>query len=281
MNRHRKILFSMGCLWGLTTAVAVGVAIYQASLARQASKEVTLLRGLLEEWELQALMQAPDATKALTHDAAVVPEKASAPDARDAEVQALMQRIAQLERQAERREEDREARPPAWSERLRQWQTRMRERDPDSYAQRQVEMRERLQALSDMAQDRLDFITQISVDGLAPEYLENHLELIQRMVFFNDALQQISENPESMESLALIPQVFANLRGLDEMLALQRTVLLDDLASDMGYEGEDADQFVESIARITEVTTLPPPSFFRQGSGAMDGGGGPPVLVLP
>ncbi len=48
------------------------------------------------------------------------------------------------------------------------------------------------------------------------------------------------------------------------MLAMQRTVLLDDMARDIGYEGEKAEPFISRVNLITEATTLPSPSFFQR-----------------
>ncbi len=181
---------------------------------------------------------------------------------RDREIARLMNHVAELEADRARREE----RAETAASRMQAWRDRMQQ-DPEALERRRQEGREMLTQAADTTRDRLLFMQAMPADGLAPEYLENHVALLERLAFFDATMQQIAADPEDPANRELMPDLFANLSGLDDMLRMQRTVLLDDLARDIGYETEGAAQFVEAVNTITEMTTLPSPGFLRRGLG--------------
>ncbi len=263
-------------------AVGVGVAVAALNLrtARLAGVEMVALQTMLdqtcaqrdalqEELRLRvALPSHPFPTRPpLPEDSVVAPADdtvARELEQRDAEIAGLRSELAELQRQRQEISEPR----AAWTNRMQAYRNRMREQNPEEFERRRQEGRERLEDLAALTRERIEFMKSVPVDGLAPEYLENHKALIERMEFFNTAMEKMAANPEGPETMELMPQIFGNLRGLDEMLSKQREVLLNDLACDIGYEGDAARQFVETVNMITEVTTLPTPLMFRRGRGA-------------
>ncbi len=211
----------------------------------------------LPAFEPPALPPLPVPEPAVIADHALEAELAQ----RDRQIARLQEQLEALHQVQAQRDGPREA----VANRMQAWQERMREQDPEAYERRQREGRERLDTLSAMTSDRLSFMKSIRTDGLAPEYLENHQALLGRLEFLDHAMARLAADPESPETMALMPQMFQNLRGMDDMLAMQREVLLDDLARDLGYDERDARDFVETISYITEVTTMPTPGFLRRG----------------
>ncbi len=179
---------------------------------------------------------------------------------REQEIARLQARIAELEARGEERDAQRQGR----AERMQAWRERMQQQDPETLERRRQEGREMMGRVAETTRDRLLFMQAMPTDGLSPEYLENHNALMARLIFFDEAMQQIAEQPENPENRELMPRIFANMQGLDEMLQMQREVLLDDLARDIGYEGEDAGVFVNAVSTITEMTTIPGPGYWRR-----------------
>jgi len=178
---------------------------------------------------------------------------------RDAEIVRLNARVAELETAAA----ERESRRQSMAERMKQRAERMKAQNPEEYERRKKEGQERLDSMAQLTHDRLEFMKSIPVEGLAPEYLQNHLAVLERLEFFNSAMSRMAANPDGDTMRELMPQVFMNLRGMDEMLAMQREVLLSDLARDLGYEEQRTSEFVSAVNYITEATTLPSPGFMR------------------
>lgn len=170
-----------------------------------------------------------------------------------AEVLRLQTRLAELEAA----EAEREKRRQEMAERMQSRRDRMQAQDPEEYERRRQEGQARLQDMASLTNERLEFMKAVPVDGLAPAYLENHLAVLERLEFFNSAMTRIAADPEGDTARELMPQVFMNMRGMGEMMDMQREVLLNDYARDLGYDAQNADEFVKAINYITEATTAP------------------------
>lgn len=177
-----------------------------------------------------------------------------------AEIQRLQARVAELEAA----EAERDKRRQEMAERMQNRRERMQAQDPVEYEQRRQEGRDRLQAMASLTNERLEFMKAVPVDGLAPAYLENHLAVLERLEFFNTAMARIAADPEGEAARELMPQVFMNMRGMGEMMDMQREILLNDYAHDLGYDPQNADEFVRAINYITEATSMPSHGLLRQ-----------------
>ncbi len=196
----------------------------------------------------------------LTADTISEPALLHALEAREQEVSDLRSRLQELEVE----QQNSERRTPTRAERMQAWRERMQQQDPEGYERRRQQGREMMGVVAENTRDRLQFMQSIPTEGLSPDYLENHHALLERLAFFDGVMQQIAENPDNPDNRELLPAIFANMRGVDEMLNMQRDILLDDLARDIGYEGEEAGHFIEAVNLITEMTTLPGPGYWRR-----------------
>jgi len=276
---------------GIAAGVAVvalvataGMAVSSRSAMQQAQQRaeaqdalIASLAGELESVRREHSRPAPAPIPVTVSPA--VPRAAAEPvvnplaeelEQREREIARLLERVTELETNRASREE----RVQTAATRMQAWRERVEQQDPEDIDRRRQEGRERLTQVADTTRDRLQFMQSIPTEGLTSEYLENHHALLERLTFFDSAMQQLATDPENPANRELMPDLFANMRGLDDMLRMQRDVLLDDLARDIGYAGEAAGQFVEAVNMITEMTTVPGPGFLRRGVGGGRRGGG-------
>lgn len=199
---------------------------------------------------------------------------------KDKEIAALREQLAEASR---RPPEIREGLAAVTNRMQTAW-TRLREDNPEEYDRIQRERRERREELASMTRERVEFIKSIPIDGLAQEYRDNHTALVARLEFFNQAAEQIAAEPDAQLSRELRGQLFENMRGMGDMLRMERDVLLTDLANEAGFKGDAARDFVESVHYIHEVTTPPGLSmlgFGRRGGSSRGGDSQPPPLPTP
>ena len=162
----------------------------------------------------------------------------------------------------------------SFAERMRGASEKLRQENPQEYARIEDERRQRRQEMANMTSDRLEFLKSLPTEGLSDEYLQNHQAVIERLTLFDQAMAAISANPDSEQSRTLRRQLFENSRGMGEMMQKERTVLLNDLAYEIGYRGPQAQQLVDYVNYVQEATSAPHPHGFGRGGGRPQGGGG-------
>jgi hypothetical protein len=141
------------------------------------------------------------------------------------------------EERAEReaREQEREERRQAWQER----REAMRERAIDE------------------AQVRREFFELVSLEGLAPEYVEAHQRLLAGMDEVQVRMAALNDPDLSREEQREIRRELGQLgREISGLMNTQREILLNDYAQAMGFQGADARVFIDAIETINEMTSL-------------------------
>lgn len=137
---------------------------------------------------------------------------------------------------------DREARLAEREARRAEWEAR------------REEMRERVVT---EVQDRRAFFEQVSLEGLAPEYVAGHQRLLEAMDEVQVRIAALSDpelTPEEQRNMRReIGQLGRELNGL---MGMQREILLNDYAQAMGFQGADARVFIDSIETINEMTNV-------------------------
>lgn len=127
---------------------------------------------------------------------------------------------------------------------------------------RREAMRERVIA---EAQDRRAFFEQVSLEGLAPEYVASHQRLLEAMDEVQVRMAALSDPELTREEQRDMRRELGQLgRELNGLMGMQREILLNDYAQAMGFQGADARVFIDSIETINEVTNV---------RGLMRGGG--------
>ena len=141
---------------------------------------------------------------------------------------------------------------------------------------RRAEWEARREAMRERAiagtQDRRAFFEQVSLEGLAPEYVAGHQRLLEAMDEVQVRIQALGDPSLSREAQRELRQELGELgRELNGLMGMQREILLNDYAQAMGFQGADARVFIDSIETIQEMTSL---RGLIWGGGR--GGGGPP-----
>lgn len=164
----------------------------------------------------------------------------------------------------------------SFRDRMRQGLERLRAEQPEEYARIQTERQERRQVAATTTREQTEFLKSIPVDGLSDDYLGNHRLVVEKMEAIALAMEQMADDPESEASGELRHQVFEGYRELGGLLAKEKDLLLTDLASSVGYSGQEASDFIEYVKYIEGVTSPGPRMFGRGGPR-----GEPPPPVAP
>lgn len=164
-----------------------------------------------------------------------------AADGEATEEQRREARVAEFESRRQEREE-----------RMQQWQ----QENPEEYARMQEEREQRIQDMRTRAKDRIEFLASVNTEGLSPEYAQNHEQLVDKLQFMNRAMNAIMQDPESESSRELRGQMREGFREMGEMMEMEKEVLLADLASNLGYEADESQDFIEYVDYINEVTSM-------------------------
>lgn len=119
---------------------------------------------------------------------------------------------------------------------------------------RRAEMRERTIA---SAQERKAFFEQVSAEGLTPEYQEAQRRLVEAMDEVQIRMAAISNPDLSRDERREMGRELRELsQELGGLMGMQREILLNDYAQAMGYQGQDARVFIDSIETINRMTDV-------------------------
>ncbi len=145
-------------------------------------------------------------------------------------------------------------------ERRRQWEARRAETE-----QRRAEYRSQIVSES---QFRREFFAQISTEDLAPEYKASHERLLTVMEQAEVMMASLGNEELSGDEQREIRRDLGRMAGeMQGLLRTQREILLNDYAQSLGFQGQDARQFIDYVETVQQMTNL---------GGMMRGAGGGP-----
>jgi hypothetical protein len=128
-------------------------------------------------------------------------------------------------------------------------------------AQRDAERTERRREFQERVttdiQTRRNFFSQINTDDLAPEYQEAHLKLLQAFDTSETLLAQLS-NPDlnREERREIGREMWQEMRGMGDLMDMQRDVLLNDYAElSLGMSREQTQEFITYMQTVNEMTS--------------------------
>lgn len=161
-----------------------------------------------------------------------------------------------------------------WEAERRERMERMKTEDPEAYkefTERRTSIRSEIRQGLD---DRLAFFQGMDLEGLPPELQASHNEMLVKMASLRETMAKLEADPDS--TAGGFSEIRETMVEIDGMLKKEREVLMTDLAVDLGYEGEDAQKFIDTVDYIRDMTSAPRPSFGGRGGrgGGPDGGGG-------
>lgn len=244
----------------LTTALSLAVAIGGISFGVSAShrkkaaeEEANRLR--MQIARMQAFVPEPDTT------GPAILRAASAGTNRLVELEA---ELAALRTELAAAKKNQKPQRESWTDRME----RMKEEDPEGYAEMVKNRTERRDAIRyDLAERTANFV-ELDTAFMTDAERENHELLLEKMADVWALTEQFSD-PEQQPNREAMRELFGAINEARPLMDAERGILFRQLANDLGYDGEEAQDFSSYVEEIISATTLQPP---RRGSGVGRGG---------
>lgn len=184
------------------------------------------------------------------------------------EVTALKTQLAEKDALLENMQ-SRTNRPPrqreSWEDRI----AKMKEEDPEGYAEMVQKRQERQEEMRYNLAERTATFMDLDTSQMTPDELANHELLVTKMARVWE-LTDAFQDPEASPDRETMREMFTTINEARPLMDQEREVMFKQLASDIGYTGDDSAAFSEHIEQIIEATTIQMP----RGGGRTGGGGG-------
>lgn len=224
----------------------------QALLAKLSEKEAAVTAGTEETAEPSPVVALKDLSAIGTNDVTELQEQLAA---RDAELERL------------RAERERRGARQSFRERM----ARLKEEDPERYAEMVQRGTERHQQMRYNQASRLASFMDMDTSGMTKDELANHNLLLEKLSALWDATGEFDpENPPDRETMR---EIFGSMREIGELMDEERSFMFKQLGSEVGLNTSESEEFaayVESIIDTTSFSGGP-----RMRGGPPPGGGGP------
>ncbi len=156
-----------------------------------------------------------------------------------------------------------QANQPPQRESREERMARMKEEDPEGYAEMVKNRTERQDAIRyDLAERTANFM-ELDAAFMTDAERENHDLLVEKMATVWALTEQFNdlEQPPNRESMR---ELFGAIKEAQPLMDVERSTMFRQLADDLGYDGEEAQSFSSYIEDIISATTIQMP---RGGSG--------------
>lgn len=183
----------------------------------------------------------------------------------EATVRALRHRIAELEKALAEKEERSEAavastepqarapeRPQMnWRERIEE----MKKNDPERYSEMTNRMAQWRRDQSVRAKNKIEFLSSIDTSRMSAGAKKTHIALQNLIARRDDLEAQLQQECLSDDDRGtLMRELWESHRELQRLNAEERKILIDETAKGLGFAGEDAREFSETIQEVIEAT---------------------------
>ena len=158
---------------------------------------------------------------------------------------------------------------PSWEERMAQ----MKEEDPEGYAEMVKRREERQQRVQYNLAERTATFMDLDTSMMTEEELANHEQLVTMMAKVWELSEQFND-PEAAPDREAMREMWNLAREVQPLMNLEREVMLKQLGTEVGYEGDDAAGFAEYIEEIYTTTSMRSIMGGRGGGGPGRGPGG-------
>ena len=132
---------------------------------------------------------------------------------------------------------------------------------------------ERQQEISYNLAERTATFMDLDTSRMTEEELANHELLVERMARVWELTNQF-EDPEAAPNREVMRELYSEIREVRPLMDQARTVMFKQLGIDVGYKGEDAQDFATHVEDIIDSTTLRMPGGGGRGGGGRGGGRG-------
>ncbi len=146
---------------------------------------------------------------------------------------------------------------------------KLKETDPERYAAIVERMNNFTKQMHENSTKQVDFLKKLDTKSMTPEQLDNHNKLIPLVAKNNQLLYEISQNPEGENASNQRRELFDNSHQMRDLLDTERSTVLQQFATQLGYHTDQTAQFEEYIKYVYDMTSSNP---FRVGGGGRGGG---------
>lgn len=240
-----------------TTSIIVGASALIALVSLVSATSLSS-KNKTAKAEILALQEQIVRMEASVPDAASEPEIVYLTSNGDTnEVTALKTQLAEKDAQLEN-VQSRTNRPPrqreSWEDRI----AKMKEEDPEGYAEMVQRRQERQEEMRyDLAERTATFLD-LDTSNMTEEERANHDLLVEKMARVWE-LSDAFQDPEATPDRDTMREMFTTINETRPLMDQERSVMFKQLASEIGYTGDDSAAFAEHIEKIIDATTVQMP----------------------
>ncbi len=139
---------------------------------------------------------------------------------------------------------------------------KLKETDPERYAAMVERMNNFTKQMHENSAKQVDFMKKLDTKSMTPEQLDNHNKLQPLVARNNQLLYELTQNPEGDNASNIRREMFDNSRQMRDLLDTERSVALQQFATQLGYRSDQTAQFEEYIKYVYDMTSSNP---FRGG----------------
>jgi len=225
------------------------------------------------ETEIRALQEQIVRMEAFTPDADPEPQIVYLSETGDTnELTVLKNKLAEQEELLVAYQSGTNRPPRAPRESFEERIAKMKVEDPEGYAEMVARREERQTAMRYGLAERTATFLDLDTSLMTEEERANHELLVAKMARVWE-LTDAFQDPEAAPDREAMRELFTEMRDVRPLLRTERTVMFRQLGTDLGYEGEDAENLATHIENIIDATNIQMPRGGGPRGGGQRGGG--------
>jgi selenocysteine-specific translation elongation factor len=257
MNKKPLLIISIAL--AAVSAISLASAISLSSKNKEAQAELQLLQAQLIDLQAATPIAAPE------------PEIIYlTAEGNTNEVTALKSELAKAVAMLETAKTSATNRPPRQRESGEDRMAKMKAEKPEEYAAMLQKRQERQEEMKYNLAERTATFMDLDTSNMTAEELANHDLLVEKMSKVWELTASL-EDPEATPDRESMREMFETINDARPLMEQERTVMFKQLATDIGYTGDDSAAFAEHLEEIISTTTIQMPN--RGGRGGRGGGG--------
>ncbi len=263
MKKNLPYIIAAISLLAAAAGVAFGISATSES-NRWKTENEALQSQLVKKQKLPKIRPvAPEIIQVSTNDSAETAELKKLLAEKEQELIAMRELAAENMNKPEQPPRQRQS----WEDRM----AKMKEEDPEGYAEMIQRRTEQQQKMKYNIAERTTAFMDMDTSLMSDEELASHNLLVDNMARIFELTEQFND-PEAAPDREAMRELFETVNQTRPLMQQERAVMFKQLGTDIGYEGEDASAFATHIDEIIQVTTIPMPR--GGGRGGFGGGGG-------
>ena len=133
---------------------------------------------------------------------------------------------------------------------------RLREEDPERYEQVQTERRERRERIQNAIGDQFSFLYNLDQDIMTDAQYANHTNLLHVLSTNWERMQAAGDSPDSDESRQARRSTMGSMRGVRDMITVERDTALQQIGLSLGYDEAESKVFAAQMQHVYDMTSV-------------------------